>query len=64
MQIFQLHTVRTLHTVNLYNDIVVGFWFPMFLVSLGSTHTRGKVFFFVQGVARWRIFNLTNLHLC
>ena len=25
----QFHTVRTLHAVNLYNDTVVGFCFPM-----------------------------------
>ena len=44
----QFHTVRTLHAVNLYNDTVVGFCFPM--APLQCTE---NFFFVVHGRRAW-----------
>ena len=60
----QFYTVRTLHAVNLYNDTVVGFCFPMAPLQCTEnifSHMGGEPEPFKVSIQKWnRAFRFYN----
>ena len=65
---FQFYTVRTLHAVNLYNDTVVGFCFPMAPLQCTEkyfSHMGGEPELFELSIQKWyRAFKFYNSLEC